>query len=114
MSAVRRYNQRQRKKKHVGEFQEVGFMIEAQLSQALSQQERDAFLNRFLNEAIEANGLGFGGGLDDDFGGFVVSEKAYGKLDESHRALVTAWLNQQSMLKDVQVGPLRDAWYGWG
>ena len=114
MSAVRRYNQRQRKKKHVGEFQEVGFMIEAQLSQALSQQERDAFLNRFLNEAIEANGLGFGGGLDDDFGGFVVSEKAYCKLDESQRSLVIAWLNQQTMLKYVQVVPLRDAWYGWG
>ena len=114
MGTFRRYNQRQRKKKHVGEFQELGFMVEAKLATPLSEQERDAFLGRFLAEAIEANGLGFGGGLNEEFEGFVVSEKPYGKVDESQRALIITWLNQQSVLTDVQVGPVRDAWYGWG
>ncbi|WP_092268678.1 MULTISPECIES: 50S ribosome-binding protein YggL [unclassified Duganella] len=46
--------------------------------------------------------------------GFVVAEKAYAVVDENHRALVTAWLNRQGNLKNIVVGPLRDAWYGWG
>lgn len=114
MGAFRRYNQRQRKKKHLGEFQEVGFMVEAKLASPLSAAERNAFLARFLSEAIDANGLGFGGGLNEEFDGFVVTDQPYGKVDEAQRAKVAAWLEQQSVLKDVQVGPLRDAWYGWG
>ena len=73
-----------------------------------------SLLHRFLSEAIEANGLAFGGGYNDDFSGFVVSGKAYGKVEEGHRALVQAWLAQQPALTDVKVGELRDAWYGWG
>jgi uncharacterized protein len=114
MTASRRYNKRQLKKKHLGEFQELGFMIEAQLAGSPSEAERNALLHRFLSEAIEANGLAFGGGYGDDFSGFVVSGKAYGKVDENHRALVQAWLGKQAALSDVKVGELRDAWYGWG
>jgi uncharacterized protein YggL (DUF469 family) len=114
MSAVRRYNKRQRKKKHVGEFQELGFLVEAEVVGAFGEAERDAFIDRFLEEAVEANGLAFGGGLNADFSGFVVAEKAYAAVDENHRALIAAWLNSQSNLKNVVVGPLRDAWYGWG
>ncbi len=35
-----------------------------------------------------ANGLEFGGGASDDFTGFVVSVKRYGKVDEAQRELV--------------------------
>jgi uncharacterized protein YggL (DUF469 family) len=113
-NAVRRYNKRQMKKKHLGEFQELGFMVEAQMPAAMDEQGRNAFLYRFIRDAVEANGLAFGGGMGDDFSGFVVSAKAYGKVEESARALVQGWLEQQGELKNVVVGPLRDAWYGWG
>jgi len=114
MAASRRYNKRQLKKKHLGEFQELGFMVEAQLANAASGAEKDQLLYSFLSEAIEANGLAFGGAVNEDFGGIVVSDKAYGKVDEQHRAKVEEWLKRQPGLKDVVVGPLRDAWYGWG
>ena len=114
MSASLRYNKRQLKKKHLGEFQELGFMVDAKLVGTPSESERDGLLVRFLTEAIEANGLAFGGGYSADFSGFVVSHKAYGKVEESHRALVQDWLAKQAMLTDVKVGELRDAWYGWG
>ncbi|WP_083941229.1 YggL family protein [Pseudoduganella violaceinigra] len=114
MTAARRYNKRQLKKLHLGEFQELGFMVEAQLVGSPTSAEQNALLHAFLEEAIEANGLAFGGGYNDDFGGFVVSNKAYGKVEESHRTLVQEWLNKQSKLSGVKVGELRDAWYGWG
>jgi uncharacterized protein len=113
-NAVRRYNKRQMKKKHLGQFQELGFMVEAALPAAMDSSGRNAVLYRFINEAVEANGLAFGGGMSEDFSGFVVSAKAYGKVEENHRALVQAWLERQGELTNVVVGPLRDAWYGWG
>ncbi|WP_426170945.1 YggL family protein [Pseudoduganella sp. R-34] len=114
MTASRRYNKRQLKKKHLGEFQELGFLVEAQIVGQLSMAEHNALIHQFLDEAIEPNGLAFGGGYNDDFGGIVVSNKAYGKVEEHHRTLVQEWLAKQSKLTDVKVGELRDAWYGWG
>jgi uncharacterized protein YggL (DUF469 family) len=109
-----RANRRQRKKMHLGEFQELGFMVDAKLAGGQDAAQRDSLLYRFLLEAVEANGLAFGGGMNSDFSGFVVSGKAYGKVEESHRELVRAWLESQGVLQQVQVGELRDAWYGWG
>lgn len=114
MTASRRYNRRQLKKKHLGEFQELGFLVEAQLVGTLTLAEHNALIHQFLEEAIEANGLAFGGGYNDDFGGIVVSNKPYGKVDESHRTLVQDWLSKQAKLTNIKVGELRDAWYGWG
>lgn len=114
MTATRRFNKRQLKKKHLGEFQELGFQFEAKLVRTPTIAERDAFVDQFLAEAIEAHGLEFGGGGgNDDFGGFVASSKRYGKVNEGHRTLVGEWLAKQSLLTDIKVGELRDAWYGW-
>lgn len=111
--ALHRYNRRQRKKKHLGEFQQLGFHVEAAAPRRPSEAERDDFVDRFLTEAIEANDLVFGGGMNDTFSGFITSEKAHGKVDDRHRELVLAWLRGQPSLENVQVGPLLDAWYGW-
>jgi uncharacterized protein YggL (DUF469 family) len=114
MASSRRYNKRQLKKKHLGEFQELGFLVEAQWVGEQAPAERDVLIHQFLEEAVAANGLAFGGGYNHDFGGIVVSNKAYGKVEESHRTLVQDWLNKQGKLRGVKVGELRDAWYGWG
>jgi uncharacterized protein YggL (DUF469 family) len=51
-----------RKKHHLGEFQELGFEISFDLGVSDDQaEEEDAFF-QFLEHAIEANGLYFGGG----------------------------------------------------
>lgn len=114
MTATRRYNKRQLKKKHLGEFQELCFLFDAKLVRTPSLAERDALFDQFLAEAIEANGLEFGGGGGiDDFGGYVGSAKRYGKVDDSHRAMIQEWLMRHGLLTDVKVGELRDAWYGW-
>ena len=111
--STHRLNRRQRKKKNVGEFQELGFEFKASFKQAPSDSERDLLINAFLDTVI-ANGLEFGGGASDDFTGFVVSVKRYGKVDEAQRELVRAWLANHALLADVSVGPLRDVWHGWG
>jgi uncharacterized protein YggL (DUF469 family) len=112
--SLHRANRRQRKKMHLGEFQEMGFMVTAKLAAGQSEAESDVLLHSFIEQAVEANGLAFGGGMGDDFNGFVVAGKPYGKVEESHRELVRTWLNGQSKLKDIEIGELRDAWYGWG
>ncbi|MBA5636066.1 YggL family protein [Duganella sp. LX20W] len=111
MGAINRHNRRQRKKKHLGEFQEFGFQVDADISGPMNEADRDSFVDQFLLELIEANGLGFGGGINNTFSGYIVAMKANVKIDETHRELVRAWLERQSMLKNVVIGPLQDAWY---
>ncbi|MTW09294.1 DUF469 family protein [Pseudoduganella eburnea] len=113
MTATRRYNKRQLKKKYLGEFKELCFLFDAKLTNPLGT-DWETFVDRFLAEVIEANGLAFGGGGDGkEFSGFVGAYKRYGKVEDSHRTLVREWLEKQSQLTDVNVGELRDAWHGW-
>ena len=53
---------RLRKKKHVGEFRQMGFSVECRLRPGLSPQEFDQFTDEFIQHAVEAHGLLFGGG----------------------------------------------------
>ncbi|MBB2885064.1 hypothetical protein AF70_00002240 [Pseudomonas sp. KD5] len=67
----------------------------------------DAFLDAFLKEAMEANGLGYVGG--DDFG--LVCLQKRGSVTEAQRAAVEAWLKGRSELTSAEVSPLIDVWY---
>ncbi|WP_241097781.1 50S ribosome-binding protein YggL, partial [Pseudomonas viridiflava] len=51
-------SRRLRKKLCVDEFQELGFELNLDFKQELDDQAIDAFLDAFLKEAMEANGLG--------------------------------------------------------
>ena len=112
-NSTHRLNRRQRKKKNVGEFQELGFEFKAKFKKPPSETELDLLINDFLDTVI-ANGLEFGGGASDDFTGFVVSMQRYAKVDEAQREVIRAWLANHELLEDVTVGPLRDVWHGWG
>jgi uncharacterized protein YggL (DUF469 family) len=59
-------SRRLRKKLCVDEFQELGFELNLGFKENLDDQAIDAFLDAFLTEAMEANGLNYVGG--DDFG----------------------------------------------
>lgn len=100
-------SQRLRKKLCVDEFQELGFELNLDFKQDLDDQAIDAFLDAFLAEAMEANGLNYVGG--DDFGLVCLSKR--GSVNEEQRVTVEAWLKARGELTEVTVSPLIDVWY---
>lgn len=101
-----------RKKKRVGEFQELGFEVTAELRDGLSEADFGAFLDRWIS-AIEARRLTFGGGGGEGrFGGFVV-RAGRGSATDDDRASLSALLQSDAVVVGHEVGELRDAWYGW-
>ncbi|WP_426138874.1 YggL family protein [Pseudomonas sp. DWP3-1-2] len=100
-------SRRLRKKLCVDEFQELGFELNLDFKPELDDQAIDAFLDAFLKDAMEANGLGYVGG--DDFGLVCLSKR--GSVSEEQRAAVEAWLKGRSELTEMSVSPLIDVWY---
>jgi len=100
---------RLRKKKHVGEFQELGFDLDGSLRPGMDREAVHAFSDRFIAH-IEAQQLAFGGGIGPTVGGFV-TRFGRGSATEEDRASVTSFLaSDPDILKHV-IGELRDAWY---
>lgn len=105
-----RWNRRQRKKHHAGEFQELGFAFRLGLAQPLDQAQLDAFMDAAI-DMFEAHGLEVGGGwASQSASGFVSAAK--GSVTEAQRAAVLAWLQAWPEVAQVRVGELQDAWYG--
>ncbi|PJJ97069.1 hypothetical protein CO611_06900 [Lysobacteraceae bacterium NML03-0222] len=102
-------SRRLRKKLRLGEFQELGFSCPVTLVETLSEEANDAFLDRFLAEAIEANNLAFGGGWDYNY---IVRWEYRESVSEELRQKVIDWLCAQPEIKDVHPSPLTDAWHG--
>ncbi|OEC34904.1 hypothetical protein SAMN05216600_105279 [Pseudomonas cuatrocienegasensis] len=100
-------SRRLRKKLCVDEFQELGFELNLNFKEGLSDEAIDAFLEQFLRDAMTANGLGYVGG--DDFGLVCLSKR--GSVSEEQRAAVDAWLKGRDELVDYTVSPLLDVWY---
>lgn len=88
-------------------------MISFMLPENVAYEIQDDFFDQFIAEAIENNGLFFGGGIGGGHsGGFVTAPNRQGKgsITEEHRALVRSWLAAQPLVTDIQVGELVDAW----
>jgi uncharacterized protein YggL (DUF469 family) len=105
---------RLRKKKRIAEFRELGFEVSYRLGENVSQEQADAFLFLFLEEAIEQHELEAGGGGGRpvwDF--FVVSARKRNSATDEQREKVGAWLSHRPEVTASEVGPLRDAWHGW-
>lgn len=100
---------RLRKKKHVGEFQELGFEVEAELRPELGRDKVHAFTDRFI-AIIEAQQLAFGGGIGTTISGFV-TRFARGSATANDRACVIAFFAADPDVVRHQIGDLRDAWY---
>jgi uncharacterized protein len=96
---------RLRKKLRKGEFREFGFEIAFRVKK-----RRDELLDRFILEAIESNGLLFGG---SEMGGFATSAADRASATDDQREKVRAWLEAQPEITDISIGELRDAWHGW-
>jgi len=100
---------RLRKKRHLGEFKEEGFNVTFSFDgDAL---EQDVFLDRFI-EAVETNGLTCGGGFGKEWDMYITMD-GRGTATETDRMAVLNWLEGQPAVKNISVGPLVDAWWGW-
>lgn len=103
---------RLRKKKHLGEFQEMGFAVRYRVASHVPELEREELLWKFITEAVEPNGLAAGGGGREEHSFFVVSAKNRASATEDQRLAIRRWLAACPDIAESEVGPLRDAWYG--
>lgn len=100
-------SRRLRKKLCVDEFQELGFEVQLNYREGISDAERNTAMDEFLDVAIEANGLGFIGA--DEFGYVCLGRR--GSVTAEQRAQVEAWLKGHRDLSGSVVGELIDVWY---
>lgn len=104
-------NARQRKKMHLDEFQELGFLVKFNFAEGTGIDQIDSTVDRFIEEVIKANGLAYEGNGYLAWEGLVCLEKL-GKCDENHRQLVKTWLENNG-LQNVQVSELFDIWWDY-
>ena len=107
VSLTKHRSQRLRKKLRIGEFQELGFDVSFKLRSEISEVELDKFWDSFILDAIERNGLAYGGGTN----GFA-SAWGRGSASETHRENVRSWLSSRAEVLSSVIGPLVDAWHG--
>ncbi len=100
-------SRRLRKKLRIGEFQELGFEVTITLREGRDETRLTAFWDDFIREALERNGLAYGGGMS----GFVTTV-GLGSATEAHREAVLTWLRARPEVRAADVGPLIDAWHG--
>lgn len=103
---------RLRKKKRVGEFQELGFRIGFRFSENLDEKTKDDITDRFIEEAIENNCLQFGGGGNNEWSGFITSDRSRVSTSDLHRQAVEYWIRHEPLIVEYFVSPLVDAWHG--
>lgn len=115
MKSPSRYNHRQRKKLHLGEYQELMFEVSAEVADPAGHGDSEALLDRFLIEAVEGNGLLMAGGINEGkLWAHVMLNAARGSVSPAQREAVAQWLQASGDYRNVQVGPLYDAWYDEG
>jgi uncharacterized protein YggL (DUF469 family) len=104
---------RLRKKKRIGEFQELCFEVQAELRPDLDHDQLSAFVDRLI-DTVEARKLAFGGGagLNQMLEG-VVTRDGRGSATEADRTALAAFLEAEASVVRHNVGALQDAWYGW-
>lgn len=98
-------SRRLRKKLHLGEFQELGFLYEATIKVGVNER---AFIDSLLSETIEPNGLAFGGWV----GGGAVSKLRRGSVSEGERQAVLDWLARRPEVLSLSATGLVDMWHG--
>ena len=100
-------SRRLRKKLCVDEFQELGCELTMNFREGLTEAEADQFVDQFLVEAIDGNGLGYVGG--EDYGFVCLSTR--GSVSEEQRSQLETWLKGRNELVDFTLSPLLDVWY---
>ena len=100
-------NKRLRKKKHLGEFKEWIADVEVVLA---PDADFDSFLDRFIEDCVEAGGMYFGGGGRHPRLEGVV-ELGRNELYQQRHGWVMRWLEDRAEVTRFTVGEPVDAWY---
>lgn len=108
---AKEHNRRQRKKLRLGEFREFGFSVSAELRAPLDDQRHEALVDVFLAECIEANGMLFGGGINETLDGYITASQDRSSATDQHREIVKAWIENRAEFVNAKVGALSDAWH---
>lgn len=105
-------SKRLRKKLFQDEFATFGFELECEFKDDLSEETISEFIDDFFINAINAEGLAFGGGLSSKrLSGFVGSANRYGSTTEADRAKLQAWLVAQPQVAKIELSEIIDANY---
>lgn len=103
-------NRRQRKKRRLGEFRELGFELRFRTPDAWTDQERNGFWDACI-ECMEALGLAVGGGTGRCWDVFVTSASERASVMPEQRQALLDWFEDQAVVSDVRAGDLEDAWH---
>jgi uncharacterized protein YggL (DUF469 family) len=110
MSVQPRRTQRLQKKMYLGEWAILGFEFSFKLTEA-SEQQYEQFFNS-LEELVNSEALYISlENFNESFEGSVTSAERYGNATEKNRAAIEALLNSHSIVSEVNVGVLVDAFY---
>ena len=102
---------RLRKKLCLKEFKQLGFEINGTFKRDLTEEEQEDFYSFFILEIIEKNNLEVGGGFyANEFFVFAVDAKYKNKTAEK-REIVKQELEKHELIKEFQLGDLKDLWY---
>ena len=100
---------RLRKKKHSGEFTEWGRQLVIMRNR---KEGFDAFLDAFIEEAIESNRCYCGGGGKEDKLDVVVELGRRSDDPDARVNRITAWLDSRSDVETWRLGEEFDIWHG--
>ena len=105
---------RLRKKRHLSEFRELGFELTFRILGSENDEQETDRLFEFLEDAIEANDMYFGGvGKDGRWSGVVHSTNRSGApMKEEDQEPVISWLRARDDFEFLEASGLFDIWYG--
>ena len=105
---------RLRKKKHLGEFRQMGFSVDCRIRSGLSEEGFDRFIDHFMDHAIEANGLIFGGGGSPEGGwrGVICRDHRYDSTTDAEKGTVQTWFEQRPEVESFELSGFWDVWQG--
>jgi uncharacterized protein YggL (DUF469 family) len=103
-------NKRLRKKRHTGEFKELGFAIVLKLRPELTEPELNAWLLDLI-ETVERLNLGIGGGGQYVQEFFCTKLNGRGSVSLEEKEALNQWLTQDRRLESFHLGELEDVWY---
>ena len=102
---------RLRKKKHLGEFKEWCVTVEVHLDPEVDYQ---AFLDDWIERAIEGNQCQFGGGGKSPLLEGIIQLGMASHGPQECLTEIRDWLEQHPAVQEYQFGPLIDCWYDSG
>ncbi len=102
-------NKRLRKKKHYGEYTQWGRQLVITRDRT---EGFDAFLDAFLDDAVEANGCFCGGCGKEDRLSVVVELGRRADDPDARLAKITAWLDAREDVKSWRMSDEFDVWHG--